>query len=873
MLREFLNIARRYGYRSYVNEIIFSLLLSITIFSAVRVIAFSQENTLKTDLLLQATLLKEAINTDIQVNFLLNDNIGFEEVHSRVFNNTDGIIDISFYSPSKELIWSKEGQNQSKRLLEDPRNKDYTELDDRILLSFEVFDNTDESLGFIQFDCSTTNIVSEINGIQFQFLALSIILIVLLTGLAIWSRLKFLSFSDNQALSQARLEMTQDQYSQLETENKVLEITSGQRDLSQIGEDLVKYIGAYLKVQRIVLFRVLDKDLIKIASLKDINLNDSAPPTPLKLSFGEGISGSVALSQKARIVTDTTKESDYLIDGEQMLSEIAVPIILEGELIGVLDAEHQNKDYFTQSHLEFLIKISNLLALSLKNAISRIEIQNRDAAILSAAERLENIIENIPRGIAFEDVNQHIAHLNQKFIDLIGLEANPEDIIGLHCDQARSMLSKVFPESERFAERTIEILERREVVTDDTLTLLDGRSVTRHYAPVYQNGEFIGNLWAYADNTIETRFYENLNYEREKYINIIANMEIGLLEVDNDDRIITANNAFLKMTNYSEEELIGKIGHEILVTEKEAKRIKQMNARRLDGESSIYEIEYLTKNKEVRHMLVSGGPNRDIKGDIIGSIGIHLDISKLKELENLREELIKDLTESNDELSNYAHVVSHDLKTPLRSISAAMNWLKEDNQDKLDEMSLSYLEIVDESLIKMDKIISDTLRYSELKQKSGVDSEVDLNHMIGHLIKELNKSYPETEIQIKGELPVLTINETKAIQIFQNILDNACKYRDPNRDSKIEIRCLNIFGFFEFQIEDNGIGIEKKHESRVFEIFQKLNNNQESNGVGMSIVKKIIDNYGGKIWFESEVGQGTTFKFNLPRSMRSATLV
>jgi len=550
-----------------------------------------------------------------------------------------------------------------------------------------------------------------------------------------------------------------------------------------------------------------------------------------------------------------------------------VPIILDGELIGILDSEHPEKNHYQDYHLDFLKKVSNFIALGLKNSINELKIQQQAKDLELSSDLLIKIIENLPRGIAFENTANIIVFLNQKFIDLIGLEANPEDIIGLHCDQARSMLSKVFPESERFAERTVEILERREVVTDDTLTLLDGRSVTRHYAPVYQNGEFIGNLWAYADNTIETRFYENLNYEREKYINIIANMEIGLLEVDNDDRIITANNAFLKMTDYSEEELIGKIGHEILVTEKEAKRIKEMNASRLDGESSIYEIEYLTKNKEVRHMLVSGGPNRDIKGDVIGSIGIHLDISKLKELENLREELIKDLTESNDELSNYAHVVSHDLKTPLRSISAAMNWLKEDNQDKLDEMSQSYLEIVDESLIKMDKIISDTLRYSELKQKSGVDSEVDLNHMIDHLIKELNKSYPETEIQIKGELPVLTINETKAIQIFQNILDNACKYRDPNRDSKIEIRCLNIFGFFEFQIEDNGIGIEKKHESRVFEIFQKLNNNQDSNGVGMSIVKKIIDNYGGKIWFESEVGQGTTFKFNLPRSMRSATLV
>ena len=196
-----------------------------------------------------------------------------------------------------------------------------------------------------------------------------------------------------------------------------------------------------------------------------------------------------------------------------------------------------------------------------------------------------------------------------------------------------------------------------------------------------------------------------------------------------------------------------------------------------------------------------------------------------------------------------------------------MNWLKEDNQDKLDEMSKSYLEIVEESLIKMDKIIADTLRYSVLKKKSVVYSEVDLNDLVAHLIKELNKSYPETEIQLKGELPILNINETKAIQIFQNILDNACKYRNPKRDSKIEIRCLNIFGFFEFHVEDNGIGIEKKHESRVFEIFQKLNNNQDSNGIGMSIVKKIIDSYGGKIWFESEVGKGTTFKFNLPQSM------
>ena len=275
-------------------------------------------------------------------------------------------------------------------------------------------------------------------------------------------------------------------------------------------------------------------------------------------------------------------------------------------------------------------------------------------------------------------------------------------------------------------------------------------------------------------------------------------------------------------------------------------------------------IEDLNK---CRALGISGGPNRDIQGNVIGSIGIHLDITKLKELEKFREELIMDLTESNDELRNYAHVVSHDLKTPLRSISAAMSWLKEDNQDSLDEMSQSYLAIVDEALLKMDKIISDTLRYSEIKRMSNSESAVDLNHLVTHLINDLKQSYPDTSININGTLPKLIMNDTKALQVFQNILDNACKYRDPNRASQVTISCGVIFGFYEIQIKDNGIGIPEGSAHRIFEIFQKLNNNKDSNGVCMSIAKKIIETYCGKILFESEVGKGTTFKFNLPRSL------
>jgi two-component system, sporulation sensor kinase E len=850
----------------YSNDLLFALILFVASFTAITTIVRTQERSLESDLMLKSSLIKDAVINQSKLNFLLSDSIGFLDLHNQIFERGEQIIQASFYDIDGNLIWGHPKDNPSTTL-EIPDEQDYITQENSIFLKFPVIDNSDETLGFMQFKCDTKGINQEIKSLRIRLFVLSSILIITLLTISLWARSKLIFLTRSQALTKARVELSEKNNTQLETENKILEIISGQNNLYDIGLEIVKFVGQYLNTRDTVLFAYLDDELVKIASLRDNSKGKSKGESIEKLKLGQGICGSVALSRKGMIIPDTSVEPNYVQDGQHMRSEVTVPIIIDNELIGVLDAEHAELDYFSKTHFEFLIKISNLIALGLRNSISRILIERKDSELRSSAERLENIIENLPRGIAFENDQEHIAHLNQKFIDLMGLEAKPEDIIGLHCNQAREMLANVFLESERFSERTIEIIKNREIVSDDTLKLRNGRSVTRHYAPVYQDGEFIGNLWAYADNTIETRFYENLNYEREKYMNIIANMEIGLLEVDNDDRIMTANKSFLKMTNYDEVDLIGKIGHEILVSKEEGERIKKMNASRIDGESSIYEIEYFTKDRKVRHMLVSGGPNRDIKGNVIGSIGIHLDISKLKELEQLREELIQNLTESNDELSNYAHVVSHDLKTPLRSISAAMSWLKEDNQDSLDEMSQSYLAIVDEALLKMDKIISDTLRYSELRRKSSKESEVDLNNLLKHLIAELKQSYPETTIEISGKLPSLVINDTKAIQIFQNILDNACKYRDPERKSMVKISCGVIFGFYEFQIQDNGIGISKEYEHHVFEIFQKLNNNKDSNGVGMSIVKKIVENYGGNIWFESEVGKGTTFKFNLPRSL------
>lgn len=651
----------------------------------------------------------------------------------------------------------------------------------------------------------------------------------------------------------------------LQLEHEIFEHVLSGMDLFELGWSIVNPLARFLDTEDVVIYTVINGSLQQIATTANKLNEQDQIENPITLKIGEGIVGSVGLTKQARIITDTRKTPEYIVDDQIRLSEITVPILLDGKLIGIIDSEHPNVGYYRQYHLDFLQKISNLIGLTLKNAAIEFEIRQRDKALELSAERMGILIENLPQGIVFEDSACGIVYLNQQFIDLFDLKVCQKDVLGMPCDKARELIQNQFTSDEAFVERTLAILEARELVTSETLKLKDGRSVKRSYAPIYQDGEFLGNLWSYSDNSLEDRFNQNIRNEREKYASIIANMEIGLLEVDLEDRIVSVNQSFCKLTGYSEAELIGGIAHKILANPEEAQRITQINASRTFGKSSIYEIECLTKQGESRNMLISGGPNRDIHGKVIGSIGLHLDITRLKELEATREALITDLSESNEELRNYAHVVSHDLKTPLRSISAGLAWLKEDNADGFDDISQSYIQIIEESLHKMDKIISDTLKYSELRHTRRTREVVDVNLLVSKLFAELRQAYPEITFEIRHPLPELVFNEIQLVQIFQNLLDNACKYSDPAKDSMVAISVVEEVDNFEFHVSDNGVGIPESAAQKVFEIFQKLNNYSQSNGIGLAITKKIIETAGGKIWFESKEGCGTTFKFRLPK--------
>ncbi|MBT8288291.1 MAG: PAS domain S-box protein, partial [Bacteroidia bacterium] len=240
-----------------------------------------------------------------------------------------------------------------------------------------------------------------------------------------------------------------------------------------------------------------------------------------------------------------------------------------------------------------------------------------------------------------------------------------------------------------------------------------------------------------------------------------------------------------------------------------------------------------------------------------------INITLKEKAEEKNIQLLEALERSNVELQEYAHVVSHDLKSPLRSLYALVHWLKEDNQEVLDSNSLNNMAMIESTLQNMEQLISDVLEYSSISTGTSEVVEVDLNELIKEV--ESNLHVPDhIHLKIKNKLPVLKGDRTRFSQLFQNLISNAVKYNDKEV-GRIEIDVKSKKTHYLFSVSDNGIGIDKQYYDKIFEVFQALKSSKQSTGIGLSIVKKIIDLYQGDIWLKSEKGKGTTFYFTIKK--------
>lgn len=234
---------------------------------------------------------------------------------------------------------------------------------------------------------------------------------------------------------------------------------------------------------------------------------------------------------------------------------------------------------------------------------------------------------------------------------------------------------------------------------------------------------------------------------------------------------------------------------------------------------------------------------------------------RIKEQKARKEILLQNLEKQNKELNDYAHAVSHDLKAPLRNINALINWIKEDNQEKFDESTNESFDMVLFNVEKMDNLIKGILDYSSIDKIETINAKLDLNELVTECLRSI--LIPTNfEIIVPPDFPSIFGNAYRIKQVFQNLIQNAVLY-NQNENPKIELGFTENENQFEFYVKDNGEGIKEEYQEKIFNSFIKLHNNFNSSGLGLSIVKKIIESLGGKIWVQSEENQGTTFYFTI----------
>ncbi|EON75832.1 Signal transduction histidine kinase [Lunatimonas lonarensis] len=245
----------------------------------------------------------------------------------------------------------------------------------------------------------------------------------------------------------------------------------------------------------------------------------------------------------------------------------------------------------------------------------------------------------------------------------------------------------------------------------------------------------------------------------------------------------------------------------------------------------------------------------------------------------LREELdleqqklqqsLKDLERKNDELEQFAYVASHDLQEPLRMISGFLSRIDAKYGSLLDDKGKTYIAMAVDGANRMKQIILDLLDYARADARETTEQPIDLNTVLETILQNLQRPIEEKKVSIEiDQLPIVYGSVSQLGQVFQNLIENAIKYCPPDRQPQIRITFEDFTDHYQFSVVDNGIGIEEAHFQRIFAIFQRLHSRDrfEGTGIGLAIVKKIIDSLNGNIWVESEIGKGSTFSFTLKKA-------
>jgi PAS domain S-box-containing protein len=358
-----------------------------------------------------------------------------------------------------------------------------------------------------------------------------------------------------------------------------------------------------------------------------------------------------------------------------------------------------------------------------------------------------------------------------------------------------------------------------------------------------------------------------LRSNEEKLRAMFEMSPLGMARNSADGAFLEANPAFLGIVGYDLAELRGLSYWDLTPVRYADDEACQLERLETVGHYGPYEKEYIRKDGRwvpvrLSGMLATGSDGESYIWSIVE------DITESQAVEQALIAKTEELARSNADLEQFAFVASHDLREPLRMVSAYMGMLERRFGPVVGDEGLEYIGFAKEGAQRMDRLVLDLLEYSRVGRMEEALQAVPLDEVLDGVLANLSPAITQCGARVErpAPLPAIPAIRGEMVQLLQNLLDNALKYRDPSRPLRIRVWAVEDEGRWSISVADNGIGLSPEFGERIFLIFQRLHTRDrfEGTGIGLAICKRIVERHGGRIRVESAPGEGATFTFSLP---------
>ncbi|AFM24588.1 ATP-binding protein [Desulfomonile tiedjei] len=360
-----------------------------------------------------------------------------------------------------------------------------------------------------------------------------------------------------------------------------------------------------------------------------------------------------------------------------------------------------------------------------------------------------------------------------------------------------------------------------------------------------------------------------LRISEEKYRTLFDDSRDGVFISSRQGELIEANKSLLDMFGYTAEEVIGKNSLQFYSDPGEREKLREAIER--TGSVKGYEVSFRKKNSTPIDCVLTANVRLNADGAVVGYQGIVRDISDRKRAEETLKRQARELERSNADLEQFAFIASHDLREPLRNVAGCMQLLDKKCKGSLDKDADQLIRYAVESVGKMKSLVQDLLAYSRVNTQGQSFRAVDMQEILDLSVENLRSLIVQKGTKMTyDQMPMVMGDPTQLVQLLQNLLGNAVKF-SADESSAVHVSARRDGHEWVFSVKDNGIGIQEKYFEKIFEIFQQLSRKGpfQGTGIGLAIVKKIVERHRGRVWVESEVGVGSTFYFTIPDSIET----